>query len=455
MRAGDEFKGADLGDERLSRRLLTLAEQLARAPDLSFPKAAGSDAALEATYRFLNNDRVTPEAIILSHVRATLDRCSHVGPVFVVHDSSEFKFSGPREDLGRLSWESTHGFLGHFALAVSGRGRAPLGVLGFEALTRRHGTARTRHSERRPSAERESRRWLSLVDRVESILDGRCAAIHVMDREADAYDILAGLMGKGRRFVIRSRFDRALADDQGATRLAEALQKAPVVLEREVRLSPRLKRKGDPPSKHPRRAERDARLLVSATALTLRPPQEIAGAKPITLNVVRVLEANCPRGVDPVEWRLLTTETVDSPDDVAAVVDAYRARWLVEEYFKALKSGCAFERRQLESMHALLNALAVFAPIAWQLLALRQLSRGGEPVPAENLLSPLKLKILRAHKDTRHLQTATVRDAMLAVARLGGHIKNNGDPGWMVLGRGYDDLLLLELGASLAIEAKM
>jgi hypothetical protein len=38
------------------------------------------------------------------------------------------------------------------------------------------------------------------------------------------------------------------------------------------------------------------------------------------------------------------------------------------------------------------------------------------------------------------------RDAMLAVAALGGHLKSNGDPGLLVLGRGMHDLLILELG---------
>ena len=42
---------------------------------------------------------------------------------------------------------------------------------------------------------------------------------------------------------------------------------------------------------------------------------------------------------------------------------------------------------------------------------------------------------------------------MLAIARLGGHIKNNGEPGWIVLGRGFQDLLLLEIGALMAQEA--
>ena len=460
MRTRDEFKGTDFGDERLSQRLEKLSEQLARAPDLSFPKATASDASLEATYRFLNNDKVTPKAILASHLKATLDRCAQVGPVFVAHDSSEFKFSTPREDLGRLSTDQTHGFLGHFALAVSGRGRAPLGVLGFEALRRERGTSRPRHGERRPAEERESRRWLHLVDRVEESIGGRFAAVHVMDREADAYQILAGLVTQRRRFVVRSQFDRAVVDESDGAHLSEVLERAPVALEREVHLSARVRRKGDAPSKaakHPRRAARTARLLVSAASITLRRPDQATGSLPktLTLHVVRVHETDTPPGVEPVEWRLLTTEAIDSPEDLAAVVDAYRARWLIEEYFKALKTGCAYEQRQLETTRALLNALAVFVPIAWQLLALRDLSRVGDSTPAASLLAPLKVKILRAHKDTRHMPCSTVREAMLAIARLGGHIKNNGDPGWIVLGRGYEDLLLLELGATLAIDNKM
>ena len=43
-------------------------------------------------------------------------------------------------------------------------------------------------------------------------------------------------------------------------------------------------------------------------------------------------------------------------------------------------------------------------------------------------------------------QTRGIFDAMLAVAALGGHLKRNGDPGWLVLGRGMHDLLVMELG---------
>ncbi len=459
MRMGTrEFEGAEFGDQRLSRRLVRLAELLARAPDLSFPKATSSDAALEATYRFLNNVKVTPEAILAPHMRATAERCAQVGPVLVAHDSSEFTFSGPRADLGRLRSDTTWGFLGHFALAVAGRSRAPLGVLGFRALTRRVGERRPQHGERCPLEERESRRWLELVEQTEEAVAGRAELVHVMDREADGYEILAGLVGKGRRFVIRSQFDRVVAGEQEGERIGDVLQRVSAVLEREVQLSKRVRRKGDPPRKskvHPPRKERTAKLAVSAATITLCRPTQVNRSLPeeLRLNVVLVREVEAPTETEVVEWRLLTTEAIDAPEDVAAVVDAYRARWLIEEYFKALKTGCAYERRQLESKKALLNALALHAPIAWQLLALRQLSRWTQDVPAETVLSPLKLKILRAHEKSRDLPCRTVREAMLAIARHGGHIKNNGEPGWMVLGRGYEDLLLLEQGATIALTA--
>ncbi len=119
-----------------------------------------------------------------------------------------------------------------------------------------------------------------------------------------------------------------------------------------------------------------------------------------------------------VEWRLATT-----------VVDAYGARWRIEEYFKALKTGCALEKRQLETLDALLNALGLFIPIAWNLLRLRVLSR--QEQPASKVLSSTQLKVLRASSKKELPDRLTVRDAMLAIAKLGGHLKRNGDPGWI------------------------
>jgi hypothetical protein len=456
-----EVESADFGDKRLSARLVRVAEQLARSPDKSFPKAAGSDAALEATYRFLGNDAVTPDAVLEPHVAATRDRCAQEQLVFVAHDSTEFRFSSEREGLGRVTGDETHGFLGHFALAVSAGNRAPLGVLGMEPILRERGkrssagtAARTRAN--RPLEAKESGRWLALVRLVAGGLHEGTTAIHVMDREADAYELLAAMNAERHRFIVRLQFDRAVDDALGRGAISDVIRGRRTLLTRDVKLSTRAPGRRDPPSrckKHPYRRERQATLRVSAVTVTLRRPQHLGARVPATLrlNVVRVQETSAPQGIDPVEWRLITSEPVETADDVAAVIDGYRARWVIEEYFRALKQGCAYEKRQLESRHALLNALAVFVPIAWQLLALRQLSRDAPELPADRVLSPLKITLLQRHPDVKLASAPTIRQAMLAIASLGGHIKNNGDPGWIVLGRGYEDLLLLERGASLAL----
>lgn len=450
-----EVQTADFGDKRLTKRLVRLAEEIAKAPDRSFPKAAGSDAALEATYRFLGNEAVTPAAILQPHGAATAARCAAAETVFVAHDSTEFRFSTEREGIGRVAGNTTHGFVGHFALAVAAKTRAPLGIIGFEPIFRERGSQRGRHSERRPVEDRESRRWLELVQRADSEL-GETTAVHVMDREADAYELLAALAGGKHRFIVRLNFDRAIDTTLGRGRISDVVKRARTLLTRDVNLSARVPQRRDPPSrakKHPHRRTRIATLSISAASVTIRRPAHVRGDVPKTLclNVVRVHERHVGRGIEPVEWRLVTTESIDSAEDVAAIVDGYRARWLIEEYFRALKQGCAYEKRQLESKHALLNALAIFTPIAWQLLALRQLSRDDAELPADRLLSPLKLTLLQRHPDVRLRKEPTIRDAMLGIAALGGHIKNNGDPGWQVLGRGYEDLLLLERGAALAL----
>ena len=91
---------------------------------------------------------------------------------------------------------------------------------------------------------------------------------------------------------------------------------------------------------------------------------------------------------------------------------------------------------------------------AWRLLLLRTLARDAADEPAENALTPTQLAVLRATSKRQLPPNPTVRDAMLAVAGLGGHIKNNGEPGWAVLGRGFHKLLAREEGWIAALNAR-
>lgn len=450
-----ELAEADLGDVRLNKRLTNLGERLAEHHGESFPKAL-DDAELEAAYRFFGNNRVAAEAILGPHFRQSARRAGELPQVLVIHDTTDFEFGGrtKRKGLGHLIRPAAQGFFGHFSLAVTADGsRTPLGLLALETIFRLK--RRIGHGNWSPDKSLgESARWVRGLEASEAQLQERVQSIHVTDREGDQYALLDALLAGNRRFVIRSFQDRRLAGEDEA-RLRTVASAARETLRREVPLSPRPKIKGPKGDRHPARRQRIARLSFAATTVNLRcSPAACRPESPsMRVNVIHVFERKPPPREPPVEWFLLTNLPIDSDDAIAFAVDCYRARWTIEEYFKALKTGCLFERRQLESAHSLVNALAIFAPVAWRLLLLRHLARSRQKAPVTDALTPHQLDVLRAVAKKPLPRRPSARDAMLAVAALGGHIKNNGDPGWLVLGRGLHDLLLLELGWRLRQEA--
>ena len=181
-------------------RLEAIVEQMADHPDATFPAAMDDRAALEATYRFLGNEKVSPTEIARPHVSATLRRISGRDTVLVAHDTTEFEFGGDkRVDMGWLD-AATNGFLGHFALAVSLDGmRTPLGVIAYETLFR-YGSPddRTMRRARRAAVapDSEEQRWWRLVQDAERQATGCTSLIHAMDREADSYALLSNLAGR-------------------------------------------------------------------------------------------------------------------------------------------------------------------------------------------------------------------------------------------------------------------
>jgi len=295
-----------------------------------------------------------------------------------------------------------------------------------------------------------------MVDHVHELVPDRQRIIHVMDREADCFELVQALVRQGNRFVIRLAYDRRIesggASDARTT--TEALDRAADVVEREVALSHRVAkgRSSKDRKRYPPRKGRMATLRFRATTVELRRPDGLPAtmAPLVRVNLVQVSEVDAPDGEEPVQWRLITSEPIGTAAEIAAVIDHYRGRWTIEDYFKSLKTGCAFEKRQLHSRHAMLNALAVFATVAWRLLAIRTLARANSERPASQLLTPMQLKLLtRASKRIKLPSAPTIREAFLAIAGLGGHLKRNGDPGWRTLGAGFDRLLLLEQGATI------
>lgn len=462
----DEFDAAEMGDERLSRRLLTIAGAAAAAPASSFPAMTSSDGELEGVYRFLSNERVSPAKILAPHFAATVDRAAQARDVLVIHDTTVFRFGGesPREGLGWLhKRDGAQGFLGHFALTVSNDGtRRPLGLAGLSTIVRtgaplgRKLTSRARNRTRR--TEKESVRWIQLALQVHEKLP---SAVHVMDREGDSFEIYEPLANAGARFIIRGRIaqNRVAVDDGVRVQVKELMADVPVRLRRTVPLARRSdgRRLAAAKKIYPPRSEREAELEVRCRRVALPRPtnqSRLIYPRELELNIVWVTETGQPAGEEPVEWMLVTNLPIASVRDLERIIDGYRARWVVEEFFKALKTGCAFEKRQLESFHALMNALALFSVIAWRLLVLRTTARDSPSGRAEDAVTPRQVQVLRAlpvvdearFRRVKMPSRATAKDVLLAVAGLGGHLTKNGFPGWEVLNRGYEALLLLELG---------
>lgn len=446
----EEMGRAELGDPRRCARVSSVVAALARRPDVGFPQAMDDDSALEGLYRLLNNERVKPEAVLGAHFEATAERCRGLERVLVVHDSTDFAFKRrePPKDLGKLK-NGARGFVGHFSLVLDpAREGLPAGLIAFEAINRVGELKKTQGKTKRAKADdRESLRWSRGARAAQELLtaEGR-EIIHVADREADAYEFMADVLQSGGDFVVRVHHDRRLA--QGESKLSEQLRRFPILLRREVPISSRPTPKT--PSKRklfPERMGRVAQLEVVAGSVTLRRPESCkTGPKRLQLNAVEVREPTPPEGEPAIHWRLLTSLEVTTEDQVAAAVDTYGMRWVIEEFFKAFKTGCAFTKRQLDSFDALLTALALLAPVAWRLLLLRTFSRVSPKAPATAVLTQTEVLVLRRFAKRPLPEEPTLQEASWAVAGLGGHLKRNGPPGWQTLARGMQTLALMTAG---------
>ena len=463
----NEFAEAPLPDARLVNRLETIARSLAVHPSGALAPSARSSAALEGAYRFMNNSRVTFDPILEPHLAATTERVIGAGSVLVLHDTTKFKFdSGKDFDfLGYLP-EGARGFMGHFSLALESKSLKPLGLLGARTLFREKPPAKrgagggwkARQSSARYALkpDKESRRWGDQVTQVEERVAGRAALIHVMDSEADSYALLAKMVAAKQRFVVRLARERRARAELGEVwgSLTELIAGAADVAIRDVQLSARkaadTKLRVAKRNAHGREA-RSATLHFAAKSLQLRRPQNVTeDPADLSLNIVRVYEPNSPSGEEPVEWVLLTNESIEDRAAILKVVDCYRARWVIEEYFKALKTGCAYRKAELESRDGLLNLLAVTIPIAWQMLLVRSVARAHPDSSAAGTLSPSELQVLRSLFPKRIDAAPTMERAFLAIAELGGHHQGNGPPGWLVLYRGLQRLSAMVEGFELA-----
>lgn len=455
------FGTARLGDRRRTERLVRIADAFVRHPSGSLPEKLQSPAELEALYHLMKCKAVTHESVLEPHRERTLQRVAErTGPTLIIHDATELDFTSHRSlgSLGQIGNGSRRGYLCHNSLAVDPETREVIGLAG-QILHRRAQVRRGEtQAQRRRRASRESRLWL----RGTETLPRDWNQIDVCDRGGDTFEFLEHACASGRRFLVRSAYSRSIhtAHDANAPRdqLHTFAKTLPTLRQHIVKVSRRLierkpKRKGR--KKVVLRQKRDAVVHFSAAPVLVRAPSSKNGEHgnaPLALWVVRVYEPDPPAGETPLEWFLLTNQPLKTAEQVMDVVSWYECRWIIEEYHKAIKTGCGIENPQFRCETRLQPMIGLLSVVALTLLNLRELGRHPQAAkrPACSVLSEEYVQVLCAWRHQQLIPNWTIHDFCMALARLGGHLNRRGDghPGWLTLWRGWRHLQAMCDGAN-------
>ena len=464
--AVQEFEGMDLGDRRRTRRLVRSVEAIERSPQASFPKALGSRAASEAWYRLINSDEVQHDRLMRHVVERTASRIGdHDGAVLVLHDTTEASWPGVGTRSGLTQRGAQQKLWLQTCLAVAETGPPQvLGLLANHPYIQEEGVwyrvlDQKDGEENTYGLRSGSERWLQAATEAHGDVPKEAGQlIHVMDREGDAFDLIAELSARSMDFVIRSAHDRRGAEGK---KLRALLEETKVSATREVVLTARSV-DGKPPRAtqgFPARGARNARLSIRFAPFDIKAPEasQTRSKEPVSVWVVEAVEENPPPGQAPIRWRLLTSLAVTSAEEALRVIDIYRRRWIIEEFFKALKTGCALEERQANSLRTVCDTIAILLPIAVGLLNLRAVARDTSSASADLVVNPRQLQILKQVAPERLPKRGriTARHVLLAVAAFGGHFKSNGEPGWQTLAKGWQKLKAHEQGFEAGWRAAM
>lgn len=453
------FGKANLGDKRRRAALVKLADKIVQHPGGSLPAKLRNPAMLDSMYRLCRSDAVTHAAVLESHVAQTfetIDRCDDEA-VLILHDGTELDFTKKKrlaEQLGPIGNGSARGYLVHNSLAVTSDGAA-IGLVGQILHCRRAVGRDESAAEKREREDRESRLWCQGV----AGLPADRKLVDVCDRGADTFEFLERETHSGRRFVVRSSYDRSIrpGHDPAANSEKTTLHKYARTLEplgcttaQVQKKQPKRKTKRKSGTlKHPPRSQRTAKLLVAAAPVLVQAPKRKRGCHgndPLPMWVVRVWEPDPPPGEEPLEWFLLTNEPADALASAVRVVDWYRKRWVIEEYHKGKKTGCGIEELQFQYRERLEPAVALLSVAAVTLLQLRDAARAPDAKTrrATEFIGEAYVAVVSEWRHNEVRLDWSVYDFVLALARMGGHLnrKRDGDPGWITLWRGWSELCI-------------
>jgi hypothetical protein len=441
--AEEEFGEVQIGDLRLNKRLLTIAQAFYARPQANIPQACQTRAETKAAYRFLEHPDTSMDTILEPHYQATVARMSREEVILAVQDTTTLNYTAhpATEKLGPIAYRKDRGIglVLHDTMAFNREG-TPLGLLDVQCWARdEKDFGKKKHRQSLPIEKKESHKWL-VSFRKAAEAQKQCPqsmVVSVGDREADIYELfeLALSDPSGPRLLIRAEQDRLLAEGQG--HLWEKLAQQEVSGIQEIYV-PRQKN----------RPARVAQLEIRLAKVTLKSPKNKKRRRELTLWAVWAHEAEVPTEGERIQWMLLTTLPVITFKEAIEKLAWYTIRWGIEVYHRTLKSGCKVEERQLGHADRIETCLAIDVVVAWRVFHLAKLGRETPDVPCTVFFEEAEWKALLAYftqNPNPPEKPPTLREAVRMVATLGGFLgrKGDGEPGtkslWLGVQR-LDDL---------------
>jgi hypothetical protein len=419
--------------------------------DVCLRRLAKGDRAREVRFnRFLGNAKVTVARVIESWSEGTA-AAAEGRHILAIQDTSEINFTTTakrRRGLGEIGKGNGRGVLLHPILAVDAENGSCLGLLSGQVWTRKG--RRTVSHDLRDLSDKESQRWIATALAAKPLL-AKAAMVTVLgDRESDIFALYASAAKEPFHVIARSMHDRKLADGTG---LYAAIEGMAVADQRAIVLPARAQR-----------PERVALLSLRFGAVKLaRPQTRFLRHLPesLSLTVVDVRELDPQVGTEPLHWRLLTTHPVTSAEQAWRIVEWYKRRWLIEQFFRVLKTqGFKLEDSQIATAERLLKLVAIAAKAAVITLQLLQARDGRSQQPVRLAFDANEITTLAALNQKLEVQSKRLRNphppdslawAAWIIGRLGGWdgYPSSKPPGPITMKHGLEYFYAVAVGWSL------
>ena len=411
-----QFEKIDMKDARLEQRAIEIAQSCAEHPDKSLSGRFEDWAGLKAAYRFFSNSKATHQTLQQPHYHEVLEKARWAEElVLFIQDGSEllFNFHPWTHGLGPTADATGNGLMFHSCLVAKYYESKEPKILGLG-----YQEAWVRPEKKVIGGSKESEVWLRTLKKL-----GRPQKnwVRVGDRGNDIYDFLHGAIHSGWKLAVRARHDRKVEINGEQKRLFPWIRRQVA----KCKSTLFLKAKG-------KEFSGEVTLNITWTKAKLLPPSK---RNALTAEEVTYIRVWCPER-PKLEWLLITNLPVENEEDAQKIVEIYRQRWLIEDYHKALKTGCRIEDSQFKQASRIFALLGLLGVIATQLLAMREHCRLSPTTRAEDAIPKRWIMLI---EQRLRVKIATVRDFWHCLARLGGFIgrKSDGEPGWQTIWSGW------------------